>query len=54
MGDVRVIEFRAQMTNIFNTPQFSGIDTNVSSPSFGQVISAGSMRRIQMQARFRF
>ncbi len=54
MGDVRVLEFRAQMTNIFNTPQFTGIDTNANSPSFGQVISAGSMRKIQMQARFRF
>jgi len=54
MGDVRVLEFRAQMTNIFNTPQFTGIDANASSPSFGQVTSAGSMRKIQMQARFRF
>jgi trimeric autotransporter adhesin len=54
MGDVRVLEFRAQMTNILNTPQFTGIDTNANSPSFGQVVSAGSMRRIQMQARFRF
>ena len=32
----------------------TAIDTNVSSPSFGQVVSAGAMRRIQMQARFRF
>jgi len=54
LGDVRVLEFRAQMTNIFNTPQFTGIDTNVNSPTFGQVTSAGSMRKIQMQARFRF
>ena len=54
LGDVRVLEFRAQMTNIFNTPQFTGIDTTVNSPTFGQVTSVGSMRRIQMQARFRF
>ncbi|HVP53339.1 MAG TPA: TonB-dependent receptor [Terriglobales bacterium] len=54
LGDVRVLELRAQMTNIFNTPQFTGIDTNVNSPTFGQVISVGSMRKIQMQARFRF
>jgi len=54
MGDVRVLEFRAQMTNIFNTPQFTGIDSNVNSPTFGQVTSVGSMRKIQMQARFRF
>lgn len=54
LGDVRVLEFRAQATNIFNTPQFTAIDSNVNSPSFGQVVSAGSMRRFQMQARFRF
>ena len=54
LGDVRVLEFRAQMTNIFNTPQFTGIDTNVNSRSFGEVTSVGSMRKIQMQARFRF
>jgi hypothetical protein len=55
LGDVRVLEFRAQATNIFNTPQFTVIDTNVSSPrTFGQVTGVGSMRKIQMQARFRF
>ena len=54
LGDVRVLELRAQATNVFNTPQFTSIDTIVNSPSFGQVISVGSMRRIQMQARFRF
>ena len=54
LGDVRMLEFRAQATNIFNTPQFTTIDTNVNSPSFGQVVSAGAMRRFLMQARFRF
>jgi hypothetical protein len=54
MGDVRMLELRAQTTNIFNTPQFTGIDTNVNSPTFGQVTRVGSMRTIQMQARFRF
>jgi hypothetical protein len=54
LGDVRVLEFRAQATNIFNTPQFTAIDSNINSPSFGQVVSAGAMRRFQMQARFRF
>ena len=54
LGDVRMLEFRAQATNIFNTPQFAAIDTNVNSPSFGQVISVGAMRRFTMQARFRF
>jgi hypothetical protein len=54
LGDVRVLELRAQSTNIFNTPQFTAIDTNISSPSFGQVTSVGPMRQFVMQARFRF
>ena len=54
MGDVRVLEFRAQTTNIFNTPQYSSIDTVINSPTFGHVVSVGSMRKIQAQARLRF
>jgi hypothetical protein len=54
LGDVRMLEFRTQITNIFNTPQYTAIDTVINSPSFGQVVSVGSMRRIQAQARFRF
>jgi hypothetical protein len=54
MGDVRVLEFRAQMNNIFNTPQYTAIDTVINSPTFGHVVSVGSMRRILGQARLRF
>jgi TonB dependent receptor-like, beta-barrel len=54
MGEMRELEFRAQASNIFNHPQYSTIDTVVNSPTFGQVISVGAMRTIQMTARFRF
>jgi hypothetical protein len=54
LGDVRMLEMRGQVSNIFNTPQFTSIDTAVNSPSFGRVISVGSMRSIQLTARFRF
>ena len=50
----RVLEFRAQATNIFNLPNYSSIDTSVISPTFGRVTSVGAMRRITMTARFRF
>jgi trimeric autotransporter adhesin len=50
----RVLEFRAQATNIFNTPQYSTIDTVLGSPTFGQVTGAGAMRQFTMTARFRF
>jgi hypothetical protein len=52
--DMRVLELRAQASNIFNTPHFAAIDTTVNSPTFGQVISVGSMRTLQLTARFRF
>jgi hypothetical protein len=50
----RSLEFRAQFSNIFNTPQFVGIDTIVNSPTYGRVISVGAMRSLQLTARFRF
>jgi hypothetical protein len=34
--------------------QYSGVDTNAASPTFGQVTSTGSMRAFQFTARFRF
>jgi hypothetical protein len=54
LGENRTLELRAQVNNVFNTPQFQTIDTTVNSPTFGQVLSVGSMRRIQIVARFRF
>ena len=53
-ADGRSIDVRAQATNFLNTPQLRGIDTTVNSPSFGRVTSVGSMRKIQLVARFNF
>ncbi len=54
LGDTRSMELRATASNVFNTVQYSGVDTNVDSPTFGQVTSAGLMRVFQFYARFRF
>jgi hypothetical protein len=54
LGDTRSMEFRATTNNVFNTVQYAGVDTNAASPTFGQVISAGSMRAFQFTSRFRF
>ncbi len=54
LGEMRMLEVRASASNVFNHPQFATIDAIVNSPTFGQVISAGQMRTIQMTARFRF
>jgi trimeric autotransporter adhesin len=54
LKEARVLEFRAQATNIFNLVNYSSIDTNVTSPTFGRVTAAGGMRQFTMTARFRF
>jgi hypothetical protein len=54
LSETRFLEFRAQLSNVFNTPQYSGIDTVVNSPTFGRVISVGAMRTMLLTARFRF
>jgi len=54
MGETRSMEIRATLNNVFNTVQYSSVDTNVASPSFGQVTSVGTMRNFNFMARFRF
>jgi len=54
LKESRVLEFRAQGSNIFNMVNYSSIDTTVNSPTFGRVTAAGSMRQFTMTARFRF
>lgn len=54
MKDMRGWEFRTELTNLLNHPNYGSIDTTVNSPTFGQVISVGSMRRVQLTTRYRF
>ena len=54
LQESRVLEFRAQATNVFNMPNYSSIDTSVTSPTFGRVTGVGAMRQITVTARFRF
>ena len=54
LGDTRSMEIRATINNVFNTVQYAGVDTNVASPTFGQVTSVGLTRSFQFMARFRF
>lgn len=54
LGDTRSMEFRASLTNAFNTVQYSGVDTTLKSPTFGQVTSVSPMRSFVFMARFRF
>ncbi len=54
LKESRMLELRAQATNIFNIPNYSSIDTTYNSPTFGRVTAVGAMRQITMTARFRF
>jgi hypothetical protein len=54
LSETRFLEFRAQFSNVFNTPQYVGIDTVINSPTYGRVISVGPMRSLQLTERFRF
>ena len=54
LRESQAFDIRFAATNVFNTPVLSTIDTTVNSPTFGRVIGAGSMRKIQMMLRYRF
>jgi hypothetical protein len=54
MKENRSLELRAAASNMFNTPQYTSIDTSINSPTAGQVIGVGAMRSILLTARFRF
>jgi trimeric autotransporter adhesin len=54
LSESRFLEFRAQFSNVFNSPQYAGIDTVINSPTYGRVISVGPMRSLLLTARFRF
>jgi hypothetical protein len=54
LGGMRSTEFRATANNVFNTVQYSGVDTSLTSPTSGQIISVAAMRSFQFTARFRF
>jgi hypothetical protein len=54
MGATRSLEMRAQANNLLNTVQYSGVDTNLNSPTYGQVTSVTSQRIVTVMARYRF
>jgi trimeric autotransporter adhesin len=52
--EFRSLDLRITANNVFNIVYFSSINTIVNSFTFGQVTAAGGMRRVTLQARFRF
>ncbi len=51
------VQFRADITNIFNTPALTlgtGSSVTIGTPQFGRVLAGGSPRNIQLALRFTF
>lgn len=54
LGETRSFEARVTADNVFNTVQYSSIDTTLNSATFGQVTSTANQRRLTFVARYRF
>jgi hypothetical protein len=56
-GRSRSFQIRLEAFNVFNHPQFygaGGVDGNIASQTFGQIVSAASPRLVQIGAKFGF
>jgi hypothetical protein len=54
IGGNRAMTLQVNANNLLNTVQWAAVDTNINSPTFGQVTSARPMRTMTVTARFRF
>jgi len=48
------LELQAQISNLLNTPQFTQVDTNLNSLSYGQITGVGPMRTVRLAVRYSF
>jgi hypothetical protein len=54
MGANRSVSIQVSANNLLNMVNYAGLDTNVNSPTFGQITSVRGMRTIRLNFRFRF
>ena len=54
MGGTRSVSINVNVTNLLNTANYAGVDTNINSPTFGQVMSVSGRRSVRLNLRFRF
>jgi hypothetical protein len=54
LGAARSLTLQVNANNLLNTVQWGAVDTNVNSPTFGEVLSAKPMRTMTLTARLRF
>jgi trimeric autotransporter adhesin len=53
-GDTKTFEIRATADNVFNTVQYSGVDSTLGDASYGEVTSTAAMRQFTFMGRYRF
>ena len=54
LGGNRAVSLVINANNLFNTIQWTAIDTNLNSNTFGQVTRFAPMRTMTVNLRFRF
>ena len=54
IGGTRALSLQVNANNLFNTIQWTAIDTNINSNTFGQVTRFAGLRTITLNARLRF
>ncbi len=54
LGGNRGVTIQLSATNLLNTVNYGGVDTNVNSSTFGQVTSVRGMRAMRLNVRLRF
>jgi hypothetical protein len=54
LGGNRALSIQLRANNLLNMVNYTNVDTNVNSPTFGQVLSVRPMRSAQLNLRFRF
>ena len=52
--ECRSLDLRISANNIFNMVNYTVLGTTVNSTTYGEVTGVGTMRRVTVQARFRF
>jgi len=50
----RALTLQVNAINLLNTVQWTTLDTDINSPTFGHVLSVKPMRSLTLQMRFRF
>jgi hypothetical protein len=54
LGGNRTVSVQVNATNLLNLVTYGGVDTNVNSPTFGQITSVRGARTVRLNFRFRF